>query len=216
MEARITVNPESIVVIPGKVYNMADIARLAGTTYSTTRTALVSDSPKVGSATRSKIREIAKRVGYVPKQLRKYGYYDGNFGSREAEKQKMLELRRRGYTNPEIAHMIGRHYVTVLHAIGPQPDELTEMSRALAAEGLVRRNQARKKYVLSQKIAQFETFRKEAEAIDAKAKELELQAQRIADEAKAVREQYSAKVVELDAYRKEAEEAAAKLGRTLA
>lgn len=223
MEARINVNPETIVVIPGKVYSMADIARIAGTTYSTARTALVSDSPKVGSNTRSKIRAIAEKVGYSPKRVRQYNYYDGNFGSREEEHQKMRELRRRGYTNPEIAKMIGRHYVTVLNAIGPQPKELTEMSFALAGERIVRRNRARKEVLLKQKISAFQSAQKEYDAgllqaqhLEAESARIMAEAQRIADEAKAKRNQLEEKVIELSVFRKEAEKAAKALGRNLA
>lgn len=216
MEARINVNPETVVVIPGKVYTIADIARIAGTTYSTTRTALVSESSKVGSNTRSKIRAIAERVGYSPKKRRSCNYYDGNFGSREEEHRKMRELRKKGFTNPEIAKKIGRHYMTVLHAIGPQPKELTEMSFALAGERRVRRNQLRREIILNQKIKQLEQSQKEVEEINARAAELEAQAQRIADEAKAVREQYSNKVIEMNAYRKEVEKVEKELKRSLA
>ena len=119
-------------------------------------------------------------------------------------------------TNLEIAKLIGVSYPTVLNRIGKQPKELTEMSFALRGERMVRRNQARRQVLLKQKIAQFEAFQKETDAISARAAELEAQAQRIADEARAVREQYSSRVVELDAYRKEAESAAKALGRSLA
>ena len=217
MEARINVDLENINVIPGKKYRMSDIARIAGVSYSTARESLTNDSPKIGKSTRSMIREIAARVGftYSPRMI-PYKCYDGIFSSKEEEVKKMLELREKGFGNKSIAKKVGRSYTTVLLAIGKQPNEITKMEMDLASEHTARKNLARREYFLNQKITKFEAFQKEAEAINAKAMELEAQAQKIADEAKAVREQYSSKVIEMDAYRKEVEKAAKALGRNLA
>lgn len=174
------------------------------------------------------VKDTAKNMGYDPAMAMKKGVSagncgwlvrsaSGNFSTRDEETQRMLFLRHKmAMTNPEIADKVGVSYTTVLKRIGPMPKDLLDMSYALRGERIVRRNQARRNVLFKQKIAQFEAFQKEAEAINAKAMELEAQAQKIADEAKAVREQYMGKVVELDVYRKEAEKAAKALGRNLA
>ena len=208
-----------------------DVARESGFSKGTVRNILSPNSKeraKYAQETVDHVQKTAERIGWANQGTEKYRkigeaidaerkyLQNSNFRSKHEERQRMLNLRSQGYTNRLIAKKVGCSYNKVLDWIGCQPDEFTMESHKLQGQRMVLERKARERLGLSQKIAQFETFRKEAEAIDAKAKELELQAQRIADEAKAVREQYSAKVVELDAYRKEAEKAAAKLGRTLA
>lgn len=223
-----------------KVVTARDIATACGVSVGTVYTSLndYSFGTKVSEKTKAVVKECAKRMGYNPKLAICYGYtrsaknvrrktavtqqpilksVSGNFATLQEETERMYYLRsKEARTNLEIAKLIGVSYPTVLKRIGPQPKELTEMSFALAGERKVRRNQARRNVLLKQKIAQFEQYQKEAEAINARAAELEAQAQRIADEAKAVREEYSSKIIELDTYRKEAELAAKKLGRNLA
>ena len=100
MEARINVSAQNINVIPGKKYCIADVARIAGCSYSTARTALVSDSPKVSAKTRAKLREIACAVGCKPNPKRVDAQYDGNFASREEEHERMMYLRmEKGMSN---------------------------------------------------------------------------------------------------------------------
>jgi predicted transcriptional regulator len=213
-----------------EIITIKDIANECGLCVATVKRALSKSEHRqnmVAEKTKVRVRECAETMGYNPNRAKTIRYgkksnrvvrsASGNFSTREEETKRMLYLRNeKVMTNPEIAEKVGVSYLTVLRRIGPQPKELTEMSLALAGERKVRRNQARRNVLLKQKIAQFEAFQKEAEAINAQAMELEAQAQKIADEAKAVREQYSSKVVQLDAYRKEAEKAAKELGRNLA
>ncbi len=111
---------------------------------------------------------------------------------------------------------VGVNYLTVLNRIGKQPKELTKISLTLRDERKARSRQLKRSLLLSRKIERFEQFKQEVSEINERVTALEMQAQRIADEAKAAREKYSSKVVELDAFRKEAEKAAKELGRSLA
>ena len=224
MEARVNVNLESINVIPGKKYKMSDIARIANVPYCTARVALIGDSPKIGHNTRAKIREIAEYVGFEYKPVvRTYSGYDGNFPSKADEIDKMLQLREKGYTNKEIAKMVGRHYTTVLSAIGKQPEAMTMMTMALVGEATARRNNARKNLVLDGKIERIKVLQmevdeqaKQAERLQADANRAMLEAQRLMDQAKEKQDRLNGKVIELKRCRKEAEKAAKALGRILA
>lgn len=225
-----------------KIITARDVANECGLSVQTVRDILSNNYASMGPRgikTVSLVKETAKNMGYDPKIALAHGRekglksakaikknpwinrihnsVSGNFATREEETQRMLDLRHKeAMTNPEISAKIGVSYANVLKRIGPMPKELLEMSYALRGERIVRRNQARHNVLLNKKIAQLEAFQKEAEAINARAMELEAQAQKIADEAKAVREQYASKVIEMDAYRREAEKAARALGRSLA
>jgi len=214
-------NVESI-----KIITTFDIAKEVGFSQRTVTNILGSDNPRklyhYKSETIDLIRKTAEKMGYDPAFARGKGFREmyltpKRFSSHEEETKYMLYLRTEfAMTNAEIAKKVGVCYLTVLHRIGPQPKELTKMSHILKGERIVRRNQARRQVLLSQKITKFEQFQREMSEIDARAAQLESEAQRISNEAKAIRDQYSIKVVELNQYRTEAEKAAKELGRSLA
>ena len=203
-----------------------DIAKACGVSFGTVNNILNDCGLKYAPATVDLVKKTAKEMGFVhgmcgAHQRSKWDdslpSASGNFATRGEETARMLYLRNEELcTNAQIAKKVGLSHNAVLNRIGKQPKELTHMSCVLRDERKARSKQLRRNLILKRKIAQFEQFQQEANEINARAAELEAQAQRIADEAKAVREQYSSKVIELNQYRVEAEKAAKELGRSLA
>lgn len=220
----IIMNQNTANIDSNKIITARDVAEKSGYALSTVYMALGKNNKatsQYNSETVNRIRKVAEEMGYDPNRARRghqLGRHwttsaSGNFATRQEETERMLYLRhKKAMTNQEIADKIGVTHDTVVRRIGVQPKELTAMSFALYGERKARRNQARRHVLLKQKIAQFNRYKQEVDAINARALELEERAQRIADEAKAVRDQYSSKVIELGKYRKDAQAAATELG----
>lgn len=121
-----------------------------------------------------RVKEYAQKVGYDGKAAQefnnthwhdarkhaketdvRYYYCGGNFASKEAEVQRMKELRDLGYSNREIARKVGRSNNTVYNAIGPQDPELTKQSHMMASHIRAQKNAARKQYVLNRPILEY-------------------------------------------------------------
>lgn len=210
------------------VVTAKDIAKATGYSLGTVYVALSGKNGNCKPSTMDKIREMAKIMGYDPKLAKKMNGLNkkgktwswststsGNFATRSEETNRMLRLRAEGYTNVEIGKKIGVHVHTVLKRIGRQPALFTKTSHILSGERQRRRNTLRKQSIFQLKIAEYEKLQKDVEKQNGKIIELEMNAQRIADEAKFMRGQMENRIVELDAYRKEAEKAANALGVSL-
>lgn len=198
------------------IVTVKDIAKATGYALTTVYVALSGKNGYYNPHTMDKIRETAKIMGYDPKLARNWSTStSGNFATRTEETNRMLQLRAEGYTNAEIGKKVGVDYETVLNRIGRQPALLTKTSHTLRGERQRRRNTLRKQSIFQLKIAEYEKLQKDVEKQNGKIIELEMNAQRIADEAKFMRGQMENRIVELDAYRKEAEKAANALGVSL-
>ena len=203
-----------------------DIANACGLSYGTVNNILNDTGLKYAPATIERVKRTAEEMGFVhgncenllkANQNRPIPPASGNFATRQEETDRMLYLRNEEMcTNAEIARKVGVTYITVLKRIGRQPKELTRISLTLRDERYARSRQLKHNLLLNKQIERFEQFKQEVSEIGERVTALETQAQRIADVAKAAREQYSSKVVELNAYRAEAEKAAKELGRSLA
>ena len=82
-------------------------------------------------------------------------YCNGCFHSREDEVRHMKYLREQGYSNAEIAKMIGRTAQTVLANIGKQDPELSKQNVAMAQHIRAQKNAARKAYVINKPIREY-------------------------------------------------------------
>lgn len=126
------------------------------------------------SANALRVREYAESVGFDGKKAReftfahmtearqhakemevRYYYHNGNFGTKEAEVQRMKELRDMGYSNREIAQKIGRTWCMVYQYIGKQDPELSRQNRSMAAHIRAQKNAARRQYVLNKPIREY-------------------------------------------------------------
>ena len=218
--------------------NYMDVARECGMSKGAVRN-ILSPNGKSGShyapETIANVFAAAERIGWaspgtpryieITKKIEEARNYlhKSNFRCKEDEKRRMFALRQQGYTNARIAKKVGCSHHKVIDWIGVQPDEYTHESAILAGKMRTEQRKARERLVLSQKISAFQSAQKEYDAGVLQAKQMEAEsarimaeAQRIADEAKKKRIQLEEKVIELSAFRKEAELAAKALGRSLA
>lgn len=101
-----------------------------------------------------KQRENQKKWG-VKNGRRTENWCGGNFKTREEEIARMKELRAMGYSNPQIAKMIGRDAHAVLRNIGKQDPELAKQNVAMAAHIRAQKNAARKQYVINKPIREY-------------------------------------------------------------
>lgn len=101
-----------------------------------------------------KQRENQKKWA-VKNGLRTENWRGGNFKTREEEVARMKELRAMGYSNPEIAKMIGRDVHAVLRNIGKQDPELAKQNVAMAAHIRAQKNAARKQYMINKPIREY-------------------------------------------------------------
>lgn len=209
-----------------KTVRKIDVANACGLSYGTVSNILNDSGLKYAPATVERVKRTAEEMGFVhgccghsfgSKRKPTCASTSGNFATRQEETDRMLYLRNEEMcTNAQIARKVGVSCSTVLARIGKQPKELTKISLTLRDERKARSRQLKRSLLLSRKIERFEQFKQVVSEINERVTALEMQAQRIAAEAKAAREKYSSKVVELNAYRAEAEKAAKELGRSLA
>ena len=112
------------------------------------------------------VRKTAQEMGYKPHNERTYAekcaacrpnkfYYNGNFYTKEEEVARMKELRNQGYSNAEIAKIVGRTCGTVLRNIGTQDAELSKQNRVMASHIRAQKNAMRKMYVVNKNITQY-------------------------------------------------------------
>ena len=97
---------------------------------------------------------------YMKQKVWKHGtnkkfYFNGCFHSRAEEQERMMQLREEGYSNMEIAQKIGRHYNTVLLAIGYQPEEMTKKNHMMGQKIRAQKNASRKQYVVNEKVTEY-------------------------------------------------------------
>ena len=97
-----------------------------------------------------KIREYALEHGYVKlpngyiKRQSDNDYLDNsNFPSKEVRDERMMRLRKQGYTNAEIAEEVGVCVSTVASNIGVEPKEYTEITLRINGEIERIKNKAR-------------------------------------------------------------------------
>ena len=101
-------------------------------------------------------------------------YCNGCFHSREEEQKRMLQLREDGYSNMEIAQKIGRHYKTVLLAIGYQPDGITKKNKVMGQKIRAQKNASRKQYVVNEQVTEYNRKVDECEKKRVELKELQI------------------------------------------
>lgn len=218
-----------------KITTLKDIAEYCGVSLATVNNVIVGGYTqkygKYSPKTIERIKEAVMILNYkdkrseerkemtrtrrmqIKEQNNKTKYwYGGSFHSYAEEKARMLELREEGYTNIQIAKKVGRTPKTVWAKIGKQPVEYTMES--MREVGLRRRQESetRRRRQLAMKVSEYKAYLLKVEAEERAVCLAEAEAQRVADEAAQKRAMYSKKVVELEIYRKEAEEAAEKLG----
>lgn len=107
------------------------------------------------------VRKTAQEMGYKPRnewthteRSAKF-YWNGNFHTKEEEIARMQELRAKGYSNAEIAKLVGRTYESVRRNIGKQDPELSRQNVAMAHHIRAQKNAARKLYVLNKPIREY-------------------------------------------------------------
>lgn len=133
------------------VVTAKDIAEKLGIGKSTVQGCLNNKFAKgYRKETVDKVRKAAEEMGYDKQACLAYGYMlsgekrrkikepknyrGGNFLTKEAEVQRMKELRAEGYTNFQIARKIGRSFGMVFHCIGKQDPSLTAISHKLRGQ----------------------------------------------------------------------------------
>ena len=154
------------------VVTAKDIAEKLGIGKSTVQGCLNNKFAKgYRKETVDKVRKAAEEMGYDKQASIVYGYMlsgetrrkikepknyrGGNFLTKEAEVQRMKELRAEGYTNFQIARKIGRSFGMVFHCIGKQDPSLTAISHKLRGQRTRMANAARKQYLHNKPIAEY-------------------------------------------------------------
>lgn len=121
---------------------------------------------------RSKIKKLPVRAkDDKPKFLEK-----SNFEKRDYQTQRMLNLREQGYTNGQIAKMVGCCPATVLNRIGRQPEAITKNSKDLASEAARASARRREAYRANQVMTTYNQLMINLNIAEKKAFELRVQA----------------------------------------
>lgn len=128
------------------------IAEKIGMNIGTVRQCLTKNARKYKTDTVERVRKVAREMGYDPHyamaaNAQALYLSRSNFPSMEVETSRMMILREQGYSNAEIAKMIGKGHQTVLKRIGCQDNELSNQNRAAANYLRAQKNLRRKVYV---------------------------------------------------------------------
>ena len=84
----------------------------------------------IASFNRGKIRKMPVQPASEPPKFLEVS----NFEKKDYQTQRMINLREQGYSNAQIAKMVGCCTTTVVNRIGKQPEAITNISRELMSE----------------------------------------------------------------------------------
>ena len=148
------------------VVTIKDIAAKAGVAYSTAAACLNGNKPGCCPATVAKVQKVAEELGYTKETARhnrKFGSHfhkckspaNPVFESRIAETNAMLQLRKSGHSDKEVAHRCGVCHETVVKRIGHQPAEITAANKKLAGQVRSAKAKIKKAYQQKQTILEY-------------------------------------------------------------
>lgn len=143
-----------------------DIAAKTGLAYNTVKQCLSKGSTRYSASTVAKVRAAAKELGYNSKAVRRMNAKHAVamkvsapanpvFASRDAETAAMLQLRKTGHLDTEIAKRTGVCLSTVTKRIGHQSAAMTSASRKLAGAKRKAENATRKQLANQQLISDY-------------------------------------------------------------
>ena len=137
------------------------------------------------------IIDKANELGYVLPNGRtmssaepKHYYHNGNYATMAEETARMLALRAEGYSNAEIAKMIGRGKKTIWSRIGKGDPALAKLNRTNAAHYRAQRNNARKAYTARREIELYNNKMNEYKQAMTKAEHLKAELEKMRPSAK--------------------------------
>lgn len=164
-----------------KTVSMEMIANKLGISCTTVQRVYASNGKKVNEKIEEKIRQAADILGYIPGRNKKHNgkdvavkwWWGGNFHTKEEEVSRMLDYRKAGFTNAEIAKKLGRSRDTVDRHLGKQDAAMTAMSCKMAGLRRAQQNAARKQYAINKPILEYNAKVEEHNTLKAKLEKME-------------------------------------------
>lgn len=146
--------------VAAPIVTMKDIAAKTGYSFTTVSKCMhAKSSLKYKQSTVDTIRNTAKEMGYDARLARsrriKTGPANSVFASRDAETNAMVQLRKSGHSDKEVAHRCGVCSTTVVKRIGRQPAEITAANKKLAGQVRSAKAKIKKAYQHQQTIKEY-------------------------------------------------------------
>lgn len=192
-----------------KKWTLEEVASAIGEPYSQVRRAMGRDHGTMSEERAESIRERVEALGYIKPgtpefkalqdEIRRMDYLKyRNFPTKAHETRRMEELRKQGYSNAEIARMVGRCVNTVANRIGRQGKEYTDVSHKMQGKEHRIKAQARRERVYQ---AELERIRQEENEIAEKRRMMEAmqeQARKMLEACASMESEIAGKVIELN------------------
>ena len=164
------INLASANVAHDHVVTLNDVAAKAGVSIHTAKSCMYAKNCRNAEATKAKVLAAAAELGYNGRAVQqmnakrvaalKLGTHKKTpanpvFASRIAETNAMLQLRKSGHSDKEVAHRCGVCPGTVIKRIGRQPAEITAANKKLAGQVRSAKAKIKKAYQQKQTILEY-------------------------------------------------------------